>query len=110
MSFEMMDIIVNAQDNLPRNIRHTIGQRMINDAYELTTLIIRAFNTRNGKSDIVAEVHSKVESLGVGYRLLSKHRFISRKRQARLLELLSEMTKQSSAWLRKELGKIPNES
>lgn len=101
MSFDLLDTIVNAQCNIPRAFRHTIGERMINDAYELTALVIRAYNARNGKVNIVAEIHSRVESIGVGYRLLAKHKFISAKRQARLLQLLSEISTQSLAWLRK---------
>ena len=95
---ELADVILNIQQHLPRLLRYTIGQRMIDASLNMMHSIILANRRISERAKHCEEVAEGVEELGVCLRLITKRKCVSNKHQARIVELLVKVGRQANGW------------
>lgn len=96
-SYDLLIEVYEMCDKLPREYRHTLGERLKNDITELMIRIYRA-NAAMEKMAIILSAREYMVTIKLYIRLLHDLRQLSVKRYALLAEKSETISKQLAAW------------
>lgn len=105
---KVASLINEMRPNLPKDVKHTLGQMLINMELEIYRLINRAFNIQNNE-ELAEERHAYLTQ---AYNLLydmstvlrkGKYQgFIAKDRYIKFIEPLGNCLKQITGWINKD--------
>ncbi len=98
-SMGLLQIATNLTRNIPRDLKQSLGKRVIDECIEVLMLIARANSTRDRAQYLVKLVES-VQVIEFLMRLFKDSRFISVGQLAKTIEVTTSIGKQASAWKR----------
>ena len=96
--YHYINAVITMQKNLPRDVKHTVGQTWINKALELPQFIIHANMFKSERSYWLSEFICNFEYCKMIVRLAGDNKWISLKQQANLMSLEAVIGKQITAW------------
>lgn len=85
--------------NIPRDLKHSLGKRVIDECIEVLMLIARANATQDKRPHLTLLVE-KVQVVEFLMRLFKDNRFISVPQHAKAIEVTASIGKQANAWKR----------
>lgn len=94
---DLLYLAVAFSRKTPRDLRNTIGNRMVSDTFELAMLVFRA-NVAADKAPYLNEMIEGATAMGMLFRLCSDFRIISEVEYAKAVELISSISKQATGW------------
>ena len=97
MSLLHMAIILTR--NIPRDLKQSLGKRVIDECIEVVMLIARANATQDKRPHLTLLVE-RVQVVEFLMRLFKDSRFISVEQHAKAIEVTSSVGKQANAWKR----------
>lgn len=85
--------------NIPRDLKQSLGKRVIDECIEVLMLIARANATQDKRPHLTLLVE-KVQIVEFLMRLFKDNRFISVPQHAKAIEVTASIGKQANAWKR----------
>ena len=85
--------------NIPRDLKQSLGKRVIDECIEVLMLIARANATQDKRPHLTLLVE-KVQVVEFLMRLFKDNRFISVSQHAKAIEVTASIGKQANAWKR----------
>lgn len=85
--------------NMPRDVKHTLGRKLMDECTDMTVLILRA-NSSEQKDRHLQELREHQKTAELISQLLFDMRCIGTDQFARATELLASIGKQASGWKR----------
>ena len=85
--------------NVPRDLKQSLGKRVIDECIEVLMLIARANATQDKRPHLTLLVE-KVQVVEFLMRLFKDNRFISIPQHAQAIEVTTSIGKQANAWKR----------
>ncbi|MBX6510520.1 four helix bundle protein [Pseudomonas syringae pv. tomato] len=85
--------------NIPRDLKQSLGKRVIDECIEVLMLIARANATQDKRPHLTLLVE-KVQVVEFLMRLFKDNRFISVPQHAKAIEVTASIGKQANAWKR----------
>lgn len=82
---------------MPRDLRNTVGDRLLADTFELVMLVFRA-NSAVDKRPYLDDMIERTVAAGLLLRLCLDLRLISEKEYAAAVELTNSVGKQANGW------------
>lgn len=98
-SMGLLHMATNLTRNIPRDLKQSLGKRVIDECVEVLMLIARANATRDKHPHLVSLVE-KVQVIELLMRLFKDSRFISVDQHAKTIEVTTSIGKQANAWKR----------
>lgn len=94
------DLLTVANDyviNMPRQVKHAIGNRVTDLCAELVLLIVKA-NCARDKVPFIDTIIERVSEANMWLRLCQDKKYISKGQYAKAIELASSVGKQANGW------------
>ena len=85
--------------NIPRDLKQSLGKRIIDECIEVLMLIARA-NATKDKRPHLTQLVERVQVVEFLMRLFKESRFISIPQHAKAIEVTTSIGKQANAWKR----------
>ncbi|MGA1133275.1 MAG: diversity-generating retroelement protein Avd [Prochlorotrichaceae cyanobacterium] len=101
-TYDLIKWFVPILDRLPRNHRFTLGNRIIEELYNLLDNLITARYARSGKLDILQPLNTRLQILRYQCRLLIDFELISLKRYEYVHRLINEIGVDLGGWIRQQ--------
>ncbi|MDR9749883.1 four helix bundle protein [Pseudomonas sp. SZMC_28357] len=98
-SLGLLQIATNLTRNIPRDLKQSLGKRVIDECIDVLLLIARA-NSTTDKRPHLTQLVEKVQVIEFLMRLFKESRFISVGQHAGAIEVTTSIGKQASAWKR----------
>jgi len=89
-------------DRLPRTHRFTLGDRIINELYDLLDRLITVRYVRVGKLDALQALNTRLQVLRYQYRLLFDFQLISLKRHENIHRQINDIGVELGGWIRQQ--------
>lgn len=99
VSLGLLQMATNLTRNIPRDLKQSLGKRVIDECIDVLMLIARANSTRD-KSPHLTLLVEKVQVIEFLMRLFKDSRFISVPQHATAIEVTTSIGKQANAWKR----------
>lgn len=96
-SYDLLEHVIALVKVMPRMLRHTVGQRLIDANLDMLTQVYRANMARDKRQDI-EELLMRQRLMQMLLRIAYREKAISEKRYANLLHLLESIGRQATAW------------
>jgi len=98
-SLGLLQMATTLTRNIPRDLKQSLGKRVIDECIDVLMLIARANSTQD-KSPHLTLLIEKVQVIEFLMRLFKESRFISVGQHANAIEVTTSIGKQASAWKR----------
>jgi len=98
-SMGLLHMATTLTRNIPRDLKQSLGKRVIDECVDVLILIARANSTRE-KHPHLALLVEKVQVIEFLMRLFKESRFISISQHAKTMEVTTSIGKQANAWKR----------
>ena len=98
-SLGLLQMATNLTRNIPRELKQSLGRRVIDECIDVLMLIARA-NATQDKRPHLAQLIEKVQVIELLMRLFKDSRFISVPQHAATMEITTSIGKQANAWKR----------
>lgn len=95
----LLHIATNMTRNVPRDLKQSLGKRVIDECIDVLMLIARANATQDKRPHLTLLVE-KVQVVEFLMRLFKDSRFISISQHAQAIEVTTSIGKQANAWKR----------
>lgn len=95
----LLHIATTLTRNIPRDLKQSLGKRVIDECIEVLMLIARANATQDKRPHLTLLVE-KVQVVEFLMRLFKDNRFISVPQHAKAIEVTASIGKQANAWKR----------
>ncbi len=95
---DLFDLLIELTKNFPRTVNRLIPPRLLEESFEMLTLIFRA-NVARDKAPYLHEYREKVQAMELTLRMSHEKRWISTKQHADAILLTQSMGKQATGWL-----------
>ncbi len=95
----LLQMATNLTKNIPRELKQSLGRRVIDECIDVLMLIARA-NATQDKRPHLSVLVEKVQVIELLMRLFKDSRFISVEQHARTMEVTTSIGKQANAWKR----------
>lgn len=95
----LLQMATNLTKNIPRELKQSLGRRVIDECIDVLMLIARA-NATQDKRPHLTHLVEKVQVVELLMRLFKENRFISVDQHARTMEVTTSIGKQANAWKR----------
>ncbi len=97
LSYELLQRVVKATKEFPRDFKFTLGQKMNDEVIEMVVLIYRANSTEN-KAPVIERLLERLQVLELLVRLCHDLKLISTKPYASIVEMTESLGKQAQGW------------
>ncbi len=97
---ELTQAVIVTKRNMPRDYKHTLGDRMVDELIAIAVLVFRA-NVARDKRQHLDEMLERKEVADFLLRLAVDLRCISTGQYAALVKLLDSVGKQTNGWRKK---------
>lgn len=98
-TYELSHEVLQATRNFPRDLKATLGQRMIDVTINMIINIYRANAARSGRAEIVQQVLEEVEVIEMAIRLSKDQREITPEKQGDMIQLTDSIGRQAYRWM-----------
>ena len=98
-SLGLLQMATNLTRNIPRDLKLSLGKRVIDECIDVLMLIARANATRDKHPHLIQLVE-KIQVIEFLMRLFKESRFISISQHAKTMEVTTSIGKQANAWKR----------
>lgn len=98
-TYELSHQVLKATRHFPRDLKATLGQRMIDITMSMVINIYRANAARSGRAEIVQKVLEEVAVIEMAIRLSKDQREITPQKQGELIELTDSIGRQAYRWM-----------
>ncbi|WP_248769113.1 four helix bundle protein [Pseudomonas sp. MWU12-2345] len=95
----LLHMATNLTRNIPRDLKQSLGKRVIDECIDVLMLIARANSSRDKRPHLELLVE-KVQVVEFMMRLFKDNRFISVPQHANAIEVTTSIGKQANAWKR----------
>jgi len=95
----LLHMATNLTRNIPRDLKQSLGKRVIDECIDVLMLIARANSSRD-KRPHLEQLVEKVQVVEFMMRLFKDNRFISVPQHANAIEVTTSIGKQANAWKR----------
>ncbi|MDP9528548.1 four helix bundle protein [Pseudomonas protegens] len=95
----LLQMATNLTRNIPRELKQSLGRRVIDECIDVLMLIARA-NATQDKRPHLSILVEKVQVIELLMRLFKENRFISVSQHAKAIEVTASIGKQANAWKR----------
>lgn len=95
----LLQMATNITKNIPRELKQSLGRRVIDECVDVLILIARANATQDKRPHLTVLVE-KVQVIELLMRLFKDNRFISVGQHAGTMEVTTSIGKQANAWKR----------
>jgi len=95
----LLHMATNLTRNIPRDLKQSLGKRVIDECIDVLMLIARANSSRD-KRPHLEQLIEKVQVVEFMMRLFKDNRFISIPQHAKAIEVTTSIGKQANAWKR----------
>ncbi|HHX6533352.1 TPA: four helix bundle protein [Pseudomonas aeruginosa] len=95
----LLQMATNLTRNIPRELKQSLGRRVIDECVDVLMLIARANVARDKRPHLTLLVE-KVQVIELLMRLFKDNRFISVSQHAMTMEVTASIGKQANAWKR----------
>lgn len=95
----LLQMATNLTRNIPRELKQSLGRRVIDECIDVLMLIARA-NATQDKRPHLSVLLEKVQVIELLMRLFKDNRFISVEQHAGTMEITTSIGKQANAWKR----------
>ncbi|MGY2285213.1 four helix bundle protein [Pseudomonas gingeri] len=95
----LLHMATNLTRNIPRDLKQSLGKRVIDECIDVLMLIARANATQDKRPHLTMLVE-KVQVVEFMMRLFKDNRFISVLQHAKAIEVTASIGKQANAWKR----------
>ncbi|WP_338523328.1 four helix bundle protein [Pseudomonas batumici] len=95
----LLHMATNLTRNIPRDLKQSLGKRVIDECIDVLMLIARANSTRD-RRQFLTDLVEKVQVIEFLMRLFKDSRFISIGQHAKMIEVTTSIGKQANAWKR----------
>lgn len=95
----LLQMATNLTRNIPRELKQSLGRRVIDECVDVLMLIARA-NAARDKRPHLSLLVEKVQVIELLMRLFKDNRFISVSQHAMTMEVTASIGKQANAWKR----------
>lgn len=99
--YKLLDWILQTCDKMPKNIRFTISQRIINLSLDNLQLLIKAVYNKDRKESLMS-FNFNLEQLRIFFRLSKDRTYISLKQFEYIINQLNEAGKMCGGWIKNE--------
>lgn len=106
-SYDLLEKVIDLSKDLPRMLRYTVGERMIDQNLSMLSQVYRA-NLSTDKRLAITELLVSQRTLLMLLRVVYRQKAISSGRYAELLKLLDAIGKQATAWKNNEQRRKEN--
>ena len=96
-SYDLLEKVIALSADLPRMLRYTVGERLIDYNLELLSQVYRA-NLSDDKSRAITELLVSQRTMLMLLRVVYRQKVLSAGRYAELIRLLDSIGKQATAW------------
>lgn len=96
-AYDLLNIITDFARNMPRDFKQSIGNKLRDEAVEITVLIFRA-NVAKEKAPHLQELLERQQVIDLLIRLARDKRLISTKQYASAIQLTNTVGKQANGW------------
>ncbi|WP_109512807.1 four helix bundle protein [Pseudomonas ovata] len=93
----LLQMATNLTRNVPRDLKQSLGRRVIDECIDVLMLIVRA-NSARDKRPHLGELVERVQVIEMMMRLFKDSRFISVTQLASAIEVTTSVGKQANAW------------
>jgi hypothetical protein len=93
----LFEMAVGFARKMNRDLRPTVGNRLLNDSFELVMLVYRA-NSARDKVPFLTEMLERAEAANLLLRLCMDLRVITQAEYAAAIELTTSIGKQANGW------------
>ena len=93
----LLQMATNLTRNIPRDLKQSLGRRMIDECIDVLMLIARA-NSARDKRPHLGDLVERVQVIEMMMRLFKDSRFISVTQLANAIEVTTSIGKQANAW------------
>ena len=97
VSYDLLEKIIELAKDMPRMLRYTVGERMVDQNLEILAQVYRA-NLAQDKENAIVELLVAQRTLQMLLRVVYRQKVISSGRYAEMLKLLDSIGKQATAW------------
>ena len=97
VSYDLLEKIIELSKDMPRMLRYTVGERMVDQNLEILAQVYRA-NLAQDKENAIVELLVAQRTLLMLLRVVYRQKVISSGRYAEMLKLLDSIGKQATAW------------
>ncbi|WP_295939136.1 four helix bundle protein [uncultured Alistipes sp.] len=104
--YDLLLDVFRMNDNLTRQYRHTLGEKLRNELTDLLLAIYRANVNEEEKETNLRQARERVVGIKIYMRLLHDLGQISQKRYLALSEKAEDLSKQITAWHKSTVSKI----
>lgn len=101
-SMGLLHMATTMTRNIPRDLKQSLGKRVIDECIEVLMLIARANATQDKRPHLTLLVE-KVQVVEFLMRLFKDNRFISIPQHAQAIEVTASIGRQANAWKRSTL-------
>ncbi len=98
-SMGLLHMATTMTRNIPRDLKQSLGKRVIDECIEVLMLIARANATQDKRPHLTLLIE-KVQVVEFLMRLFKDNRFISIPQHAQAIEVTASIGKQANAWKR----------
>lgn len=95
----LLQMATNLTKNIPRELKQSLGRRVIDECIDVLMLIARA-NATQDKRPHLSVLVEKLQVIELLMRLFKDSRFISVEQHARTMEVTTSIGRQANAWKR----------
>lgn len=97
-SYTLLKELTVCYSRIPRDLRYTLGSRMLEAMTDEVMNVVHAFKTAKGKTPFIKEAMLRLEEVKVCLRLLKDVDAISTKFYLHTLPLTADVTTQLASW------------
>lgn len=101
-TYDLIKWFIPILDRLPRNHRFTLGNRIIEELYNLLDNLITARYSRSGKLAILQPLNTRLQVLRYQCRLLIDLKLISLKRYEYVHRLINDIGVDLGGWIKQQ--------
>ncbi len=99
-SYTLLKELTVCYSRIPRDIRYTLGTRMLNAMADEVASVVRAFKATRGKDTFIRDAAAHLEDTKVMLRLLKDVGAVSTKFFLHTLPITADITAQLNSWAR----------
>lgn len=100
-SYDLLEKVIDLSKDLPRMLRYTVGERLIDQNLAMLSQVYRA-NLADDKLPAITELLVSQRTMLMLLRVVYRQKVVSTGRYAELLRLLDSIGKQATGWKNKE--------
>jgi len=96
---DLTGLAVSFTRNMPRDLKRTLGDKVLDECFEMSLLIFRA-NVAQGseRQGFIQQLLERNQVTELALRLCVDHRLISTKQYAQAVQITDQIGKQATGW------------